>query len=189
MGLEHAWAAGYEVVNRAFAEAACDELEREPAASVWFHDYHLYLAPRLRSRSAPGRPPGALHPHPLGRSRRLGRPSAADRPSNPRGPAGQRRRRLPHPPLAGRVSRDVPLARARAGAQPRHRQPDLGRRRGVRGACRQPLRARAGARARGDEIRAADPPRGPNRSLEERRSGARRRSSSSSTAAPTSSVA
>ncbi len=47
VGLDDAWQAGYEVVNRAFAEAACAELEREPAATVWFHDYHLYLAPRF----------------------------------------------------------------------------------------------------------------------------------------------
>ena len=47
VGLEHAWNAGYEVVNRTFAAAVCEELERDPDAAVWFHDYHLYLAPRL----------------------------------------------------------------------------------------------------------------------------------------------
>jgi trehalose 6-phosphate synthase len=37
----------YELVNRAFAEAVSGELEREPDSIVWFHDYHLYLAPAL----------------------------------------------------------------------------------------------------------------------------------------------
>jgi trehalose 6-phosphate synthase len=46
-GLNHAWEEGYVAVNAAFAEAVLAELEREPDATVWFHDYHLYLAPRL----------------------------------------------------------------------------------------------------------------------------------------------
>ncbi|MGI9112782.1 MAG: alpha,alpha-trehalose-phosphate synthase (UDP-forming) [Gaiellaceae bacterium] len=46
VGLEEAWSTGYAVVNRAFANAVCAELEREPEAAVLFHDYHLYLAPR-----------------------------------------------------------------------------------------------------------------------------------------------
>ncbi len=51
--LEAAWRDGYEVVNRAFADAVCDELEREPDAAVFFHDYHLYLAPGLVRARAP----------------------------------------------------------------------------------------------------------------------------------------
>ena len=47
VGLEHAWSSGYEHVNRAFANAVGEELERDPGAAVLFHDYHLYLAPRL----------------------------------------------------------------------------------------------------------------------------------------------
>jgi trehalose 6-phosphate synthase len=43
----HAWVEGYAAVNRNFADAVLDELEREPDATVFFHDYHLYLAPRL----------------------------------------------------------------------------------------------------------------------------------------------
>ncbi len=43
----HAWVEGYVAVNRNFAAAVLDELEREPDATVFFHDYHLYLAPRL----------------------------------------------------------------------------------------------------------------------------------------------
>jgi trehalose 6-phosphate synthase len=42
-----AWRHGYVAVNEAFASAALDELEREPDAAVFFHDYHLYLAPRF----------------------------------------------------------------------------------------------------------------------------------------------
>jgi trehalose 6-phosphate synthase len=46
-GLHHAWDEGYVPVNRAFADAVLAELEREPQATVFFHDYHLYLAPRF----------------------------------------------------------------------------------------------------------------------------------------------
>jgi trehalose 6-phosphate synthase len=47
LGLHNAWFNGYLPVNEAFAEAAAAELERDPGATVFFHDYHLYLAPRL----------------------------------------------------------------------------------------------------------------------------------------------
>jgi trehalose 6-phosphate synthase len=46
-GVHHAWLEGYVPINRAFAEAVIDELERDPHASVFFHDYHLYVAPRI----------------------------------------------------------------------------------------------------------------------------------------------
>jgi trehalose 6-phosphate synthase len=46
-GLEHAWEEGYVPVNGAFAEAVIEELDAEPEATVFFHDYHLYLAPRF----------------------------------------------------------------------------------------------------------------------------------------------
>ncbi|HEX4929499.1 MAG TPA: trehalose-6-phosphate synthase [Gaiellaceae bacterium] len=42
-----AWEDGYVVVNQVFADAVLEELEREPAATVFFHDYHLYVAPAL----------------------------------------------------------------------------------------------------------------------------------------------
>ncbi|HSX22203.1 MAG TPA: trehalose-6-phosphate synthase [Gaiellaceae bacterium] len=45
--LEAAWTDGYVAVNQAFANATVAELKREPAAAVFFHDYHLYLAPRM----------------------------------------------------------------------------------------------------------------------------------------------
>jgi len=46
-GLHHAWNEGYVAVNRAFADAVSTELERRPESIVFFHDYHLYLAPRM----------------------------------------------------------------------------------------------------------------------------------------------
>jgi trehalose 6-phosphate synthase len=46
-GLNYAWEEGYVAVNAAFADAVLEELERMPDATVSFHDYHLYLAPRL----------------------------------------------------------------------------------------------------------------------------------------------
>lgn len=52
-GLHHAWNQGYLTVNRAFADAVLDELERRPAASVFFHDYHLYLAPSFVREARP----------------------------------------------------------------------------------------------------------------------------------------
>jgi trehalose 6-phosphate synthase len=42
-----AWHAGYETVNRTFAEAVVAQLDNTPDAIVFFHDYHLYLAPRM----------------------------------------------------------------------------------------------------------------------------------------------
>jgi trehalose 6-phosphate synthase len=44
---------GYEEVNRGFADAVLEELEREPDARVFFHDYHLYLAPGHVRRARP----------------------------------------------------------------------------------------------------------------------------------------
>jgi trehalose 6-phosphate synthase len=48
-----AWDDGYARVNAAFANAALEELAREPSAAVYFHDYHLYLAPRLVRQERP----------------------------------------------------------------------------------------------------------------------------------------
>jgi trehalose 6-phosphate synthase len=45
--LHAAWNEGYVTVNQAFAAAAAAELERDPGAAVFFHDYHVYLAPKL----------------------------------------------------------------------------------------------------------------------------------------------
>jgi trehalose 6-phosphate synthase len=48
-----AWEDGYVAVNRAFARAVIDELDRRPDAAVFFHDYHLYVAPTLVRRARP----------------------------------------------------------------------------------------------------------------------------------------
>jgi trehalose 6-phosphate synthase len=42
-----AWTDGYAAVNASFADAVLEELDRDPDAAVFFHDYHLYLAPRF----------------------------------------------------------------------------------------------------------------------------------------------
>ncbi len=56
-GVHHAWEHGYVRVNRAFADAVLEELDAQPDATVFFHDYHLYLAPRF---VRDGRPEAAL---------------------------------------------------------------------------------------------------------------------------------
>ena len=48
-----AWHGGYVEVNRGFADAIVGELEQEPGATVFFHDYHLYLAPRFVRERCP----------------------------------------------------------------------------------------------------------------------------------------
>jgi trehalose 6-phosphate synthase len=47
LGLHTAWFNGYVPVNEGFAAAVVAELERDPDQAVCFHDYHLYLAPRM----------------------------------------------------------------------------------------------------------------------------------------------
>ena len=51
--LHEAWSEGYVPVNESLAAAALEELDREPDAAVLFHDYHLYLAPRLVREARP----------------------------------------------------------------------------------------------------------------------------------------
>src|ERR1051326_2090291 len=46
-GVLHAWREGYLHVNRAFADAVVEELDAQRGASVFFHDYHVYVAPRF----------------------------------------------------------------------------------------------------------------------------------------------
>jgi len=52
-GFHTAWDDGYATVNAGFAAAVLEEFEREPDAAVFFHDYHLYLAPRLVRDQSP----------------------------------------------------------------------------------------------------------------------------------------
>jgi trehalose 6-phosphate synthase len=51
--VHEAWRQGYEVVNRNFADAVVAELDNRPDATVFFHDYHLYLAPRMVREARP----------------------------------------------------------------------------------------------------------------------------------------
>jgi trehalose 6-phosphate synthase len=51
--LHEAWSDGYVPVNEGLAAAALEELDREPDAAILFHDYHLYLAPRLVREAQP----------------------------------------------------------------------------------------------------------------------------------------
>jgi trehalose 6-phosphate synthase len=51
--LHEAWSDGYVPVNEAFAAATLEELDRRPDAAVLFHDYHLYVAPRLVREARP----------------------------------------------------------------------------------------------------------------------------------------
>src|SRR6185503_19961076 len=44
--------AGYQTLNRRFAETVLDELDEQPA-SVWVHDYHLSLLPGLIKKVSP----------------------------------------------------------------------------------------------------------------------------------------
>jgi trehalose 6-phosphate synthase len=53
VAFKNAWDAGYTRVNEGFAEAVLEELEVEPDAAVFFHDYQLYLAPRVVRERAP----------------------------------------------------------------------------------------------------------------------------------------
>ena len=99
-GLHHAWNEGYVAVNQGFADAVVAELERQPDAAVFFHDYHLYVAPGARARAGPRRADGALRARPVADARLLARPPGADPARDPRGPARQRRRQLPHAALA-----------------------------------------------------------------------------------------
>ena len=53
IAFRNAWDGGYARVNRGFADAVLEELAAEPEAAVFFHDYHLYLAPQLVREQAP----------------------------------------------------------------------------------------------------------------------------------------
>ncbi len=48
-----AWSEGYVRVNENFAAAVLAQLDQNPAATVFFHDYHLYLAPALVRAARP----------------------------------------------------------------------------------------------------------------------------------------
>jgi trehalose 6-phosphate synthase len=52
-GIHGAWSEGYVQVNRNFADAVVAELERDDTAAVFFHDYHLYVAPGMVREALP----------------------------------------------------------------------------------------------------------------------------------------
>ena len=73
-----------------------DELDREPDAAVFFHDYHLYVAPGLvRAQRARG-DARALRPHPVAAARLLARAAGGRSGARSRRAARERRRRFPH---------------------------------------------------------------------------------------------
>jgi trehalose 6-phosphate synthase len=47
VALREAWVGGYAPVNDGFAAAVVAELDAQPGAAVFLHDYHLYLAPKI----------------------------------------------------------------------------------------------------------------------------------------------
>ena len=119
LGLHNAWFNGYLPVNQAFADATVAELERDPAASVFFHDYHLYLAPKLVRARETRRADGALRPHPVAAVRLLARAAGASAARGARRPARERRRRLPH----RAVEAELPaLLRGHSRRRRRHRR-------------------------------------------------------------------
>ena len=48
-----AWHEGYVCINRSFADAVVAQLDNRPDATVFFHDYHLYLAPAFVREARP----------------------------------------------------------------------------------------------------------------------------------------
>jgi trehalose 6-phosphate synthase len=51
--VREAWTSGYVPVNEAFATVVSEELARQPDSVVFFHDYHLYLAPAAVRAAVP----------------------------------------------------------------------------------------------------------------------------------------
>jgi trehalose 6-phosphate synthase len=93
--LDEAWES-YRRVNEGIAGAVIEELATDTDRPVWFHDYHLYVAPPLvRAEYPEARLAHFVH-IPLARPRRVGGASGTDFSGDPRRAAGQRRGRLPH---------------------------------------------------------------------------------------------
>ncbi len=53
LAFHDAWREGYARVNRSFADAVVAALDEHPDATVFFHDYHLYLAPKFVRAARP----------------------------------------------------------------------------------------------------------------------------------------
>ena len=88
-------------MNAAFADAVVAQLDNKPDAIVFFHDYHLYLAPRLvRDAHPQALLAQFVHiPWPADLERAAARVARRD----PRRPARERRRRLPHRALGAQL--------------------------------------------------------------------------------------
>ena len=163
---QHAWDDGYAQVNSGFAEAVLAELEREPEAAVFFHDYHLYLAPRLvRERAPDALLAHFIHiPWPQTDYWRV-LPEATRRAIHD-GLARERCDRLPHAPLAAELHarRERPgrgRVRLRGRARHEYQRPPLADQRASH--LRRPARVpaargeRRGARGRARSRRPAGP--------------------------------
>jgi Trehalose-6-phosphate synthase len=162
-----AWS-GYETVNRNFAQAVLEELDRNPGAAVFFHDYHLYLAPAFVRAERPDAVlahfvhvpwPQSDYWHVL--------PDDLRRAVH--GLACERRRRLPHGTLAPQLRALVRRRRGRHRDDARRRARHLDRPRGVRTRSRKATRCAQPATRCSPSARAGRAARRPNRSLEEHR--------------------
>ena len=148
-----AWRDGYQRVNRAFADMVLTELDRNPDAEVFLHDYHLYVTPGYVREARPDARLLQFIHIPWAESRLLARAARGRAARRARGPARERRRRLPHAPLAPQLRRVLPgdhgrgvgqrarVPRPRRTPHPRRRAADRDRPRRVRraqgapGAC------------------------------------------------------
>ena len=110
--LTHAWEDGYLAVNRDFADAVVEEIEHEPDAAVFFHDYHLYVAPQLVRERCPDTELAHSPTFP-GSAPTTGRCCPPNRACDPPGTARKRRGRVPHRALARRVSLQLRGSRPR----------------------------------------------------------------------------
>ena len=169
-----AWAEGYVAVNRELCgRRSTRSSSATPDAAVFFHDYHLYLAPRMVRERRPDAALMPLRPHPVAAARLLARPPEGGAVCDPRRVDRERRRSASTPSAgAGTSSTSVrELLGEDVTREDRCDGADLGRLR------------RDSTRARAERVRCcgaeqeilAEPPgearraRRPNRSVEEHR--------------------
>ena len=137
-------------MNAGFADAVLAELEAEPDSAVFFHDYHLYLAPRLVRERRPETAARPLRAHPLAAARLLVRAAEPDQARDPRRAArpatssASTRRAGARTSCARAWTSSAPTAISRTGTVDVRRSRDprgcaaaVGRRRRVRRARRQ----------------------------------------------------
>ena len=168
-----------------------------PDATVFFHDYHLYLAPRMVREARPDATLAALRAHPLAAGRLLARAPARCAAGGPRGAARERRRRVPHGALAAQLPAQLRgLRRRECRLRPRRRSSTTAAR---SQSARNPISVDTGEfdelaesaavlaaerRLESDAPGEAHPARRPHRPVEERRARLRGPSSSTSTRIP-----